>query len=429
MSHIFISYARKDAEFAQKINSDLRDRGIPTWIDEIGIRAFEDWPKRIAKAIKECEALLVVLSPESMSSSWVERELAYADSNGKRVLPIVYQECDLPADFELRFGNVQRMNFARGNYEDNLPQLLNAITQLTGWGDTSPITEVITKTSKDVVLEDDVKRKPKPRKRESTIRITSPIDLEMKRVPAGEFLIGSDPDKDRHAAQNEQPQHYVYVSEFYISKYPVTKTQYAMFVLSAHHSPPGHWKKGTFVSGFDNHPIVNVTWDDATAFCEWLSQQTGKNLRLPTEAEWEKAARGTDERIYPWGNEWDGKKCHSSGDFFTSFTRVSTAAVGQCSPSGDSPYGVSDMSGNVWEWCLDWFDERAYPKRIKAPVKNPTGPKSGTYHVARGGSWADNRKNVRAAVRYGGPPKHSPYLRSSPKIQYYGNGFRIAYIP
>jgi sulfatase modifying factor 1 len=207
--------------------------------------------------------------------------------------------------------------------------------------------------------------------------------------------MGSDPAKDKGSYDDEQPQHPVYVSEFYIGRYPVTNAQYAAFVKATKHRAPEHWEGGGRIpSGKENHPVVYVSWDDAVAFCQWLSQETGRTFRLPTEAEWEKAARGTDGRIYPWGNGWDETKLNSGeagpGD---------TTPVGQYSPDGDSPY-AADMSGNVWEWCADWYDKEEYQRRAKSTVKNPRGPKRGESRVVRGGAFDDYRGFGRCAYRF-----------------------------
>jgi sulfatase modifying factor 1 len=131
----------------------------------------------------------------------------------------------------------------------------------------------------------------------------------------------------------------------------------------------------------EDHPMVNVNWNDATAYCRWLSQQTGLKVSLPTEAQWEKAARGEDGRKFPWGNTFDGSRLqHSTAKLGDA---GGTAPVGSF-PTGASPYGVLDMAGNVWQWCADWFDEKYYES---SPKSNPTGPASGTFRVLRGGSW------------------------------------------
>jgi formylglycine-generating enzyme required for sulfatase activity len=332
--------------------------------------------------------MLVILSPHSVALRWVQRELAFADAKGKRVLPLLYKPCGLPAWFELRFGNLQRTDFSRGSYETNLTELLVSIKQVLRLTVAPPAPAP----------------RPKPPARPTppdVLTITSPIHLELVRVPAGEFLMGSDPAKDKDSYDFEQPQHRVYVSEFYIGKHPVTNEQYAAFVKATQHEAPEHWERGEVPSGKENHPVVYVSWHDAVVFCQWLSQETGKTFRLPTEAEWEKAARGPDGRICPWGNEWDETKLNSEeagpGD---------TTPVGQYSPGGDSPYGAADMSGNVWEWCADWYNEEEYQRRVKSTVKDPRGPKKGKSRVLRGGAFPIDHGGVRCAYRFGDAPNN-----------------------
>ena len=164
------------------------------------------------------------------------------------------------------------------------------------------------------------------------------------RIPAGEFLMGGDPAQDRDAMRIEEPQHTVTLADYFLARTPVTNAQYEAFVLDSGHSPPTHWKKGKPPRGRGDPPVVRVSWYDAADYCRWLSEATGRPYRLPTEAEWEKAARGTGGGIYPWGDTWDAKRCNTkesgSGD---------TTPVGAY-PRGASPYGLMDMAGNVWEW-------------------------------------------------------------------------------
>jgi len=156
--------------------------------------------------------------------------------------------------------------------------------------------------------------------------ITARDGKEMLYIPAGEFLMG----------EERRP---VYVEAFYIDKYPVTNAEYKRFVDATGYPMPMHWRSGNYPEGKADHPVTQVNWDDAAAYAQWAGK------RLPTEEEWEKAARGTDGRIYPWGDEWDKDRAN------TCETRIfDTTPVGKFSPQGDSPYGVADMSGNVWEW-------------------------------------------------------------------------------
>ena len=219
------------------------------------------------------------------------------------------------------------------------------------------------------------------------IVLEQPFHLELVRVPAGEFLMGSDPAKD--VEEIEQPQHRVYVSEYFIGKFPVTNTQYAVYARAQE-------IKFGVPKGKDNHPVVQVSWQEATAFCRWLGQVTGREMRLPTEAEWEKAARGTDGRRYPWGKSWIAGKANAGGS-----ERRGTTPGGKYSPFGDSPYGVADMAGNVWEWCADWYNANEYQAhaRSNSTVKDPKGPPNGDMRVVRGGSWLSGQYDARASYR------------------------------
>jgi formylglycine-generating enzyme required for sulfatase activity len=242
------------------------------------------------------------------------------------------------------------------------------------------------------------------------VTITTPIHLELVRIPAGEFLMGSDPAKDQNARKDEQPQHRVYVSEFFIGKYPITNEQYAAFVRATKHKIPRYWKKGEIPQDKENHPIVTVSWNDALAFCEWLSRANGHTCRLPTEAEWEKAARGTDGRIYPWGNEWDKTKLNSSEG-----GPGGTTAVGHSSPGGDSLYGATDIAGNVWEWCAGWYGEKEYQHQARTAIKDPQGSFQGQGRVLRGGAFDYAVDFARCAYR----------LRRFPDLRNYFIGFRV----
>jgi serine/threonine-protein kinase len=234
--------------------------------------------------------------------------------------------------------------------------------------------------------------------------IESPIRLELVRVPAGEFLMGSDPAKDQGAADDEQPQHSVYVPEFTIARYAVTNLQYAAFVRATEYRVPEHWKSDKIPSGKENHPVVYVSWHDAVAFCEWLSRETGRSFRLPTEAEWEKAARGTDGRIYPWGNEPPTPELCNFG-----FNVGGTTSVGQYSPQGDSPYGCADIAGNVREWTQNLY--RSYPyDPADGREERGAGEFIENLRVLRAGSWYHNRDSARCAYRsWDGPLDSSDY--------------------
>ncbi len=227
-----------------------------------------------------------------------------------------------------------------------------------------------------------------------------PFEPEMILIPAGEFLMGSDPKKDEYARENEQPQHALSLPDYYMAKTPVTNTQYVAFVQASGYKPPEHWQNKQPPHGQENHPVVNVSWDDAVAYCRWLAKTTGKPYRLPGEAEWEKGARGTDGRIYPWGNEWDANRCNSSEGGKGGTTPVDAY------PAGASPYGLLDMSGNVWEWCSTIWQGTAYPFQVQDEWTKVYPDRTDVLRVLRGGSFIDNDRRVRCASRYWSSPHH-----------------------
>ena len=206
----------------------------------------------------------------------------------------------------------------------------------------------------------------------------------MVHVSAGEFIMGSE-----NGREDEKPRRRVYLEEFYIDKYPVTNEKFARFVESSGYVTDT--KKIGPGSSYRNrmkHPVVQISWNDAAAYCRWAGK------RLPTEAEWEKAARGTDGLKYAWGNSWVGSKLiwsRNSGSQVHSVERSYN--------THKSPYGAVDMAGNTWEWVQDWYKKDYY---WNAPKSNPKGPNSGKRRVMRGGSWYDAKtRYFRAANRNG----------------------------
>ena len=223
-------------------------------------------------------------------------------------------------------------------------------------------------------------------------------------MEASEFLMGSDPQKDKDAQKVEQPQHTVYLDEYSIGKTPVTVAQFAAFVKATDHEG----RDALDLKRKADHPVMNVTWDEAVVFCQWASEVTGKQIALPSEAQWEKAARGADGRLYPWGNQApDASYCNFGNHV------KGTTPVGQYSPKGDSPYGCADMAGNVWEWCADWYGADYY---ASSPAQNPTGPANGSARVLRGGAFCDAPSYGRCCSRHGDLPSYHCC----------GDGFRVA---
>jgi formylglycine-generating enzyme required for sulfatase activity len=241
---------------------------------------------------------------------------------------------------------------------------------------------------------------PSPTPTTVVTEISSKDGMALVFVPAGEFLMGSSRAEDPETLEEELPQHTVYLDAFWIDQTEVTNAQYALCVADGGAcTSPVNISSLTRSSYYDNfqyasYPVVFVSWSQAAAYCAWAGR------RLPTEAEWEKAARGSDGRIYPWGNAFDGTKANYcdincingwKGPFDDGYT--DTSPVGEY-PAGASPYGAFDMAGNVYEWVADWYE----PYRRTSQV-NPTGPETGLERIIRGGSWGDDTAHIRAAVR------------------------------
>ena len=221
-------------------------------------------------------------------------------------------------------------------------------------------------------------------------------------VPGGEFLRGRShplPDDDLKwrptLLKDDRPAKRIYVDPFYLDEHEVTNEAYLRFLEATGRERPFHWVDGEIAEGEEKHPVVNVNWYEATAYCESLGK------RLPTEAEWERAARGLAEGAkFPWGEEEPakGQQAHFN-------VLGGTRAVCRFPKN---TFGLCDMAGNVWEWCFDRY-ERLYYER--SPEKNPRGPDQGMYRMLRGGSWVDAAKYLTCAYRsYARPREQSPNI-------------------
>ncbi len=222
-------------------------------------------------------------------------------------------------------------------------------------------------------------------------------------IPAGWFLMGS---PEGQGQAEELPQHRVWVDGFEMGRCQVTNREYTRFLEAARRPPPPFWTQREFAD--PNQPVAGPSWVEAMAYCEWLSQETGEPYRLPTEAEWERAARGgVDRLLYPWGNEHPTQRPNYATRWKQGPEPVGTA------PPND--YGLLDICENVHEWCLDWYDPGFYPV---SPERNPVCARPATNpprRASRGGSWRHHIKIARCAARSSIPPE----------FQYADYGFRI----
>ena len=290
-----------------------------------------------------------------------------------------------------------------------------------------------------------------PRFQPETYYLADEPMLGFVEIPAGRFLMGSDKRKDREADDGELPQHSQDLPTYYLGRYPVTHAQYWAFVQETKHDPPAaeydfekpyEWLDGRPPDHLMNHPVMLVTWHDAIMYCEWLTgklqalakARTGGRKRrrkgeqgfweallddrlrvtLPSEAEWEKAARGADGRIYPWGDQPEPDRANYDD------TDISTTSAVGCFPAGASPYGAQDMSGNVWEWTRSAHGDYPYPQDEKErKEREDTAASSDRLRVLRGGSFNYADWFARCAYRF----------RFSPHFRYYNIGFRLCVCP
>jgi sulfatase modifying factor 1 len=237
----------------------------------------------------------------------------------------------------------------------------------------------------------------------------NPIDGQiMVLIAAGPAIFGSRED-DPGATYDRKPQFQAELPDYYMATVCVTNAEYLRFVEATRHRPPDEaewdepvWHGRSFPEQKGEHPVVCVSWDDAVAYCEWAG------LRLPSELEWEKAARGPQGKVYPWGDEWGPELCRHAGN-----RGEETTCEVWGYPEGVSLYGMYNISGNVWEWCADWYEAEAYKRYATGDLTPPT---EGTYRVVRGGSWVnDSPGDFRCASRHCSDPSYGS-----------GRGFRCA---
>jgi formylglycine-generating enzyme required for sulfatase activity len=364
---VFLCHASGDKPAVRDLYHRLRADGFDPWLDEENLLPGQDWQLEIPKAVRSSDAVIICLSSRAITKAgYVQKEIKYAldvadeqPEGAIFLIPLRLEECEAPE-------RLRRWQWVDLFQETGYERLLRAL-----------------------------------RARAESLGLGRPAwEPEMVLISAGEFLMGSDPKKDKNAQDDEFPQHTLYLPDYYIARTPVTNAQYAAFVQAASHNLPKHWGSGKPPEGKEDHPVVYVSWQDAVAYSNWLSQVTGKPYRLPSEAEWEKGARGTDGRVYPWGDEpLDEGRCNFGGNV------GGTTPVGRYSPQGDSPYGCTDMAGNVWDWTRSLWGKDWHTPDFGYPYSPGDGREdlkasADIRRVVRGGSWDNIQRNARCAYRY-----------------------------
>jgi formylglycine-generating enzyme required for sulfatase activity len=374
---VFLCHGSGDKPAVRDLYHRLRAAGFDPWLAEESLLPGQDWQLEIPKAVRSSDAVIICLSSRAITKAgYVQKEIRYAlDVADEQIegaiflIPLRLEECEVPE-------RLRRWQWESLFQEKGYERLLRAL-----------------------------------RARAEALGLNWYVwEPEMVLVPAGEFLMGSDPGVDERAEDDEQPQHTLYLADYYLARTPVTNAQYAAFVQATDHDPPRHWKGGRLSMGEEGHPVVHVSWYDAVAYCKWLSQVAGKPYCLPSEAEWEKAARGTDGRIYPWGNQWDAERCNSDAGLKGDTTPVSAY------PEGASPYGLLDCAGNVWEWTRSLYMEYPYDRK---DGRESLGAERLFPRALRGGAFFNHAFVVRCACRFRDFPDHRDgYI-----------GFRVMSIP
>ena len=470
MAHIFISYSHKDKAYVNKLYEALTARGFDAWIDD-RIDYGSEWPKEIQRRLDACDALILVMTPRAYDSKWVHNELSRAQRFGKEVFPLLLdgdgpwlsveslQYVDVrgrrlpPEDFYDRLEKVaprsrtlpraaapapakpapqprpeqpkptkeelaaieRRRQQAAARTRQTLKQIgigALALGLIGGciWGVTALMPwlgDLFASRPEPTLTPTRTPESPAPPEPQPGDTRTRAIDGMVEvYVPAGSFDMGSD-----SGESDERPVHRVTLSAFWIDQTEVTNRMYALCVQAGECTSPMDESSYTRTdyyrnAAYDDYPVIYVTWFDANTYCAWAGGS------LPSEAQWEYAARGSDGRTYPWGN--DSPNCGLANYYDGSRYCVGdTAEVGSY-PTGASPFGALDMAGNVWEWVADRYGPYSADSQT-----NPQGPASGDYRVLRGGSWYVSDDSVRSANRYG----------YDPSVAYNSLGFRCARSP
>jgi formylglycine-generating enzyme required for sulfatase activity len=406
---VFLCHASQDKPAVRELYNRLKSEPwIDPWLDEESLLPGQDFDLAIYKAMRDADAIVICLSKVSVTKEgYVNKEIRRAlDAAQEKtegaiyVIPLRLDECN-PSFEALR--KLHWVDYFTPNAHEKLIKGLRVRAEALKIEATEVFKTSVASAvapALDLYLPPEYSPNtftPPP----ATVPSWTFGGMEFVKVTRGKFLMGSS-DKDQQAFGEEKPQHTLDIPyDFLIARFPVTNEQFAIFAKET--KLKDDWGDDPFNKL--KHPVVNVTWKTSSVFCDWMTQKyknespRGVVFRLPTEAEWEKSARGTDGRIYPWGNEFDLSKCNSYESGIGT-----TTPVGAFSPQGDSPYGVCDLSGNVWEWTASLWGKNLGEPEFKYPYNPRDGRENlkvgdDVFRVQRGGSFHDESRLVRSAVR------------------------------
>jgi len=432
---VFISYASEninsttsDRQVADRICSALESQGIRCWIAHRDILPGDDWMDAIIDAVDQTKIIVLVFSANTEKSQWVKDEIKLALEEKRTIIPVRIQDVNPQRALKLLKVRCQWMDAFTPPLEKHIESLVKIVSRHLGLEPAITIEKEKINEQPGAGQVQPAAKEIKPIKENKKEAPDMPGDVKkatskahkveinkngyweayyqdgivMVYIPPGEFMMGQTDEEKKWLIDqigekvynsyytNESPLHKVYLDGYWMGKYEVTFAQYDRYCNESKIKKPDDegW-------GRENRPVINVSWDDAAAYCEWLSQKTGLRFNLPTEAQWEKAARGNDPRKCPWGSREPDKNLANFGVNIGKTTPVGSY------PAGASPYGLLDMAGNVWEWCSDWYEAGYYKN---SPLKNPTGPNSGSGRVIRGGSWYYYGRYLRCTDRGDGGP-------------------------
>lgn len=432
---VFLSFAAADREMAARIAELLRARRLTVFLDDASLRGSESWRESLDAALDRAGCIVVLVSRAALDSDWVRREYRRGLEKQNLVPALLESSIPLPADLQ----RLQFVDLAAWDHTDEAAGFRALLAATIGviagegvsagadsGGDIPVAASANVETpsqqraeqSQDEPIAPGADAVPAASTADLSSGATPAPDLDTLdlsdlegsawvQLTAGTFTMGS-----ANGGEPERPAHTVGLSALRISRFPVTNRQYERFLKATGITAPAHWRGGRMPSGTRDHPVTNVNWHDASAFCSWLTSQlsstVGGIVQLPTEAQWEYAARGSEGRAYPWG---DAPPTTAHANFGR---RNGTTTPVNAHPAGVTPTGIWDMAGNAWEWCRDWFGN--YPSEA---VENPIGAASGTARVIRGGSHNSEGSKLRATYRANRTPD-DPFDRS---------GFRVVWTP